>query len=466
MRRALPAALVGFFAALVAWHAAHEWFGTTDTFGLLESIGPMDECLHDRVLTNCGAEGHGRLSASPLLQYLAALSMKRAGLDLQEAYRGLTHLNAAAFLALAALMWHAGRRLAGSTTAPLAVGLVIAGPLLWYSHSGFGESLAAFVTALFVAALALGWPPVVGGLALCLAAISKNPALLFLVPLGAAVLLARHPRRRVRIGEVLVYGGAAAVGAAATLWFNAFRSGAAISGDPIAAATVPFPSLALRLEHAGGLLVAPNVGLLWFWPLALAALVVTLVAVRHARAPRGAGGVLALAVLGLVAAVVSFFTPYGWEAWGPRYLLPWIPAFVLAGLALYGRAIEQIVRRAVGRARAVVVALAATIVIAFGLPHVGGFVDWPLAFTLFNPDQGCVSGLADIHQWANVFGLDSYYECTRHIAWSRRPVMLTSLESLGGPYGALLALSFAGAVGGLVVMARRAARDGPAPDAS
>jgi hypothetical protein len=81
------------------------------------------------------------------------------------------------------------------------------------------------------------------------------------------------------------------------------------------------PDLATHLSFTAGLWFSPNGGLLFFWPAFLALLAVLI---------RRPVGFFVLALLaGLTLGLGQWFAPMGWIAWGPRLVLPWIPAWIL-----------------------------------------------------------------------------------------------------------------------------------------
>jgi hypothetical protein len=244
--------------------------------------------------------------------------------------------------------------------------------------------------------------------------------------------------------------------------FNAFRGAGAGSVAPLSTGltevAVPLPDIGERLESAAGLLVAPNVGLLWFWPLALGCLVLGLVAARRAYPTlRGfltsppVGAVLVFALL--LGGVASFYTPYGFIAWGPRYLVPWMPAFALVALCRVWPAAREIVARALARSRTALAAC--VIVLALALPQLSAFLAPAQAYKHFAPDSACPIGVTDINVWRDRFGhVSSYYDCTRHLAWGKGRVLVKAYSEFAKPSSWPFALIY---VAGVVLLLRLAA---------
>ena len=94
-----------------------------------------------------------------------------------------------------------------------------------------------------------------------------------------------------------------------------------------------------------GIWLSPNGGALPFWLSFACVCVVILFAA--AAAPRywqvspWPARLLALLLLGLTAGLSSWYAPHGWIAWGPRLLLPWLPATVYLTCYFYPVAIER-----------------------------------------------------------------------------------------------------------------------------
>src|SRR5207248_1594759 len=90
-----------------------------------------------------------------------------------------------------------------------------------------------------------------------------------------------------------------------------------------------------RLSSFLGLWVSPVGGILVFWPLLSCLLVFSGFSLSRPRIRSSAmiayWGALVL-LSGLTASLSLWFSPFGWDCWGPRLMLPWIPAilFLLA----------------------------------------------------------------------------------------------------------------------------------------
>jgi hypothetical protein len=443
-------------AALWTWTVTHQWFATSDTQGVLLGTAAVQQCLDSGRISNCIGAGYN-VSHFPLLQYLPTYAMKVAGFSLQEAYKGICWLNAAAYAGTLGLLWHVGRKSKARALAPLLLAAGVASPLLWYSHAGFREALSAFVRALFAASIVLGWPAVVTAVTLAFATISNDPAVPFLLALGVLALIGRR-----RLGlptsrrDFIALAAGALAGGALFAAFNVFRYGSVVN-TYFLDAHVAVPDFRVRESSFAALVAAPNVGLVWYWPLAIAVLaVVAGVAWRRRRSdPRTAA--VAAGVVGVLLALLLFFvifySPFGWEAWGPRYLVAWIPALLIVGGFLFAVPISRAFGRLLAPARRF--ALVATAVVLLALPQWGVFLDWQAGFQLFDPDKHCPIHLPDPQEYSQVFGdMTPYYSCKLHQAWTHSPALLNGYAVLGHPWRAIEAAIYAAALVALLLRVR------------
>lgn len=456
------AGALALFVALLAIYSHDRWFAGSDTFKLLDGVAVVDRCIEEGVYRDCGGAGFGDPAGYAPLQYLPTLAFKRLGASREQAIQYLVWLNTAAFVGVLLLLWTVGRRFGRGTTALLVLA-GLAGPLLWYAGSGFGEALAAFFVAGFAAAVALGWHPVVVVAAFLFAALAKLPNVLFLGAIAIAMLGGRHFAGTLRRRDVAAVGIGVVASVVALGWVDHFRGGSVSSYSYV---PVPhlMPDWSGRIENAVGLVAAPNAGILWFWPAASIALV--LAAAVAWRARRGPDRGRAWAWLGVTTAagalalsIASYFSPFGWEAWGARYLVPWVAAFALLGAALFGGEIEARIARARARAPMAGLALCAVVAVA-GLAHVGARVDITRAYSLFEPDQECGTRLRDPTGQSRAEARE-YFDCTRHIAWGKPPVLVDAAGGVAGGWGLALGGSFLLAAGALVAYGWAAPRQQP-----
>jgi hypothetical protein len=139
----------------------------------------------------------------------------------------------------------------------------------------------------------------------------------------------RRARSRSRAATAAIVVGAAfaaglAIGLAPLGWYNLARFGSPLATGYALGAGEDFSGSVAR--GLAGLLLSPYRGVVWFVPLALAALLVAPRAWRRAPAEVGlALGTFALTLL----TYAAWWTWWGGYAWGPRFLLPGLPLLAL-----------------------------------------------------------------------------------------------------------------------------------------
>lgn len=285
---------------------------------------------------------------------------------------GLDTLINPALLALIALvMWLTLRRMGASPAQASATSLIVAltSPLLPYATSSFSEIGTALGVALGVWGLIIARDRallggVIAGLGAGLAGLMRTDSFLLIAPVVAvgAALAARHRWRAI---AGIAAGAAPAVGF--TAWYNAYRFGSPLTtqyaGLPLSD-SFPYPFL----NGLYGLVASPGRGLLLYAPVTL------LVAVAWRWAWRRSP---LLAVVSLVLIVDRLFFYASWWAWhggvgwGPRFLVPALPAlapFVLEVVRRLPR--PRTIARTIG-----VAGVAVLLGVSFGIQIVGSVTD-------------------------------------------------------------------------------------------
>ena len=146
--------------------------------------------------------------------------------------------------------------------------------------------------------------------------------------------------------------------------FNVFRFGT-WSNLTYNAPFTRVPGVPIKVKLALADWLAPNVGVLFFWTVTAVVLAGVLVAtvvaiVRQPGQPRRWLPALAVVVVTAVftGALASWWSTFGWLAWGPRLTLPFLPALVVAAVRAAPGPLDAGVRWLVGStARAVVTGL-------------------------------------------------------------------------------------------------------------
>jgi hypothetical protein len=297
-----------------------------------------------------------------------------------------------------------------------------------------------------------------------MAVVSKETALPFVLIVAFAAARARQlragrgPSRR----ELAAVAAGAALGAIANVGFNLFRYGTVGNQDYLRA-ELHVPSVQ-ALKNAAALVIAPTGGLVWFWPVALmiiaAAGLSALRTVRSLReAMRDPAVLMIAAFLGLLVLFSLWYSPYGGAAWGPRLLLPWVPAFVVVALAGAPAGVRGLERLLTGN-RVVAVWLAVAVA---GVPQLGAMINtsrfphtYPgeagdraeVALQPFFADRVCprYPAIED--------GRHYYFRCLNHQTWGRGLAVARGLRAAGDG-SPVLVLTYVLTLGLLLVLARR-----------
>jgi hypothetical protein len=311
-----------------------------------------------------------------------------------------------AFAGLLAVGW---RVLPSPDLRALWVVVIGSGPLLFYAQSSFGEALAA---ALVTAAVASCWGrrSAVGIAALfALAGITKEFAPPVLAALGVIAVLADE-HLSVRRGRALA---AIAVGsvlaAVVNTSFNLLRFGVPYNAI-LLGPSMPDVPWSVRPSFFFGLWFSPNGGLVYFWTSFVAVLAGVLA--RHWRPVRRHVPLYAvvLVLAALTFGLSGWWAPFGWIAWGPRLILPWIPACLL--ILLRAHPTEALV---LGRMRlGVRVAVFALLAVA-GLSQFSALYGLEVIQNIFGPAPGCPSIPTDPGREPFY-----YFSCMRVYVWEPR----------------------------------------------
>ena len=425
-----PAAIASVLLIVFVVHNGANF--TSDSLLLVKGSRAVADCIAEGQFERCDQRGGvAKNAVGPwgLLQYLATIALTKSGLSDLDSVRALGLLSASAFAGLALMLALVGRRTERPWAPSLLVLSVLAGPLVWYGSSAFGEMLAAFLIAAFaVAALLRSHPATLISL-LWLAGITKETAPPLLAAIGAIALWATPiASRRERTWHWLALAGGTVLAAATNMAFNWFRW-ASLENLIYTQDAYRLPDLILRSKFFVSLWSAPNGGMFEFWPVATVLLAATVAIglvglLRRRKEVRawlpavGVAGVLALHT-GILA---SWWSPFGWVRMGSAadaatHTGAGGPSGGLARPADRSRVLHE-----------------------------------PSAMTnLFTVDERCprLTGEADI---------DLHYTCTMHLAWSRHSVLVDAYSGTTKELGPVYAVVFATAWIGLIFAAARPPR--------
>ena len=429
-RLAALAVVIGLLGIAVVWLARPERGG--DTGPLQTGTESLARCLAALDLVHCTDEGP--IDPFPLVQHLPDLAGHVAGLSVGDRTRLLAALSAVGIAIAVASAWIVLRRIGLPEWRWGFLLVALSGPTLAYGNTTWGEMLATGLVTLMVAVALIRVRPALVGLAAFGAGLTKETGYAFVAVLGLlALLLARRRTGRPVRRHILVGGAGLVLSVAVGAGLNVIRYGTPRNAsylDPGLRTT----SVEKVLELAAGLFVAPNGGVLPFWPLATL-LVALLLAVPVVRAVRGdtswreawPSAALLLVVAGLTLGLATWWAPFGWWAWGPRLSLPWVLPILLVALAASGSALSPFLARALAPPGGLVAG--AILVVVAALPHVG--LVWrprTIGDFFFRAETAACPG-------GGPPPTPEYYDCLRERMWTRHPIMLDALGGVGTPGG-------------------------------
>ncbi len=437
-----------------------------DTGILVSGTHTALDCLGDGTLSACGhvaGTDTSDVGAFAIAQYLLAAPL--VALDLADATveRGLAWTSAAAVAAMVVLALTVGRRVLGRRWGVVLVLALVSGPMVLYGLIPFGEALATFLCFAFALAACTRrtrWIVIT----MFLACLTKETAAPFLLAIG--VVSARDDDEDGWLPPLRVLGpmiAAAVAAVAVNVAFNVFRFGT-VTNLTYNTPYTRVPGVVIKAELAIADWLAPNVGVLFFWTVTAVVLAGVLVAgvvglVRHPGQPRRWAPALAVAAITAVftGALASWWSTFGWLAWGPRLTLPLLPALVVAAVRAAPGPLDAGLRWLVGSTARAVVTGFVLAVLAVGQTG----VVWNQAVIALPtvPSESCPVLKAP---WETT--PDYFYGCGLDAAWRTSPLALW--EAAGhGPRTQQLAevlqvLTIAGLVAWLAADVRRHPKSG------
>jgi hypothetical protein len=411
-----------------------------DTGVLVQGTHAALDCVRDGTFTNCGHAAGTDVSAVgafAIFQYLVAAPLVAVRLGDATVERALAWVSTLAVAGMVALSLTVGRRVLGRRWAVVLVLALVSGPMVLYGLIPFGEALATFLGLAFALAAStrrVAWIVVT----VFLVCITKETAAPLVLVLG--VVCARESERDGWLPPMRLLGpmvAGALAGVAVNFAYNMFRFGT-ISNLTYNAAFTRVPGVRLKARLALADWFAPNVGVVFFWTVTAMVLAGVLVAgvvllIRHPREPRRWAPPLAVAAVTAVftGLLASWWSTFGWIAWGPRLTLPLLPVLVVAAVRAAPGPLDAGVRAVVATpVRAVVAAL---VLVVLAVPQTG--VVWNQAAIALPtvPSASCPVLKAP---WETTPGY--FYGCGLDAAWRLHPLSLGEAVH-GGPASQKLA---------------------------
>jgi hypothetical protein len=293
---------------------------------------------------------------------------------------------------------------------------ILGGPLLVYVPSTYNELAAAAVILCFTAAVLGTASPAMCAILFWLSGITKETAapLLLAIWLGALWMRGQRLSLRMRIKHGVALVVSLALTLATNAGFNLLRFGTTWNREYLLPNFLNH-SWSKRLQNCVALWISPNGGIIEFWP-ALAIFAFGVIAIaRHKSESSRAAIVVGILLGGLTIGLSGWYQPFGWWAWGPRLLFPWLPAATFILLREYPQASADLAGRLVRRPRAFWIT--AICICLFALPHVLAVTKPDVVRHFFEGDSRFPNGAAPTDATA-------HYARNVYLAWEKMPPTL------------------------------------------
>ena len=397
----------------------HAFVPDGDTQLLVRTSHIAWACIEQRVVPCDG------VAQFAIMQNIPALAGVALGKTDDTIYRVLSRGSVLAIAGLTLLAGLVGRRVCGVMGATLGSAIVLSGPFLYYDATTWGEPVGALFLALPIAALIVRCNVILVAVASVLAAITKDVAPVTVILLAGAILAARFGTdpRAVTLRRAVAVAVGSMLGAMLTAGFNYFRYG--VFHNAFYIDEVPRPPLGGFVAKAfGALWFSPSGGVIPYWPSMVVLLIVLAMSVLAIRA---ASWNMRVAHLALLAAVVfntailaSFVAPFGWIAWGPRLMLPFLLPALFVGVMLHRHVLA---RWCVGLVRAWLLVIPLAVVVVAAGVYVNAAARFSGGWLVFFAPRSS----ADPYCSTPVFWdkPQVYFDCIGSLLWDRNgPIVL------------------------------------------
>ena len=303
-----------------------------DSLILIRNAYDIPGCFVQAKWTNCLEAGQ-----YPLFQMMPSLIWRYVGASQSFAAHFLAYMS---FVGWAWMLWmtYGVLKKKNIAVARLGVLVLLSGYELRYINSSFGEMLGAVFAFGAVASVFNGTSmPWILFFSIC-AGLTKETAPPFV---WLFVIVALWIQSEFTLKKILWVSAGGAVAVAVNSLLNIFRYDSIMNRAYMDPSNF-ISSLQLQIDQFFGIFISPRAGIFVFWPslfvcFVLAGLAVVRGPLKHAVPFLGVVGALAVMALGFS----RLDHPFGWTAWGGRYMVPWLPVSALILLFAYAEDIRN-----------------------------------------------------------------------------------------------------------------------------
>jgi hypothetical protein len=356
----------------------------------------------------------GHVRPYPLFQYLSGVAVLWAGQHgIPVNIVALWATCSALSLAGIVIVFHCvAMRMRRPAAGWVAMVLMLGGPLLMYANCTFNELVAAFLILCFTAAVSGTAKPLVCASLFWASGITKEtaPVLLAVIWLGELWIRRSQLPRRGRTAHGTALLAALVITSATNTGFNLVRYGVVWNQEYLQPGSL-VSSWLWRMQYCAALWISPNGGVAAFWP-SLIGIAAFALRDRQSAAP----ATLIAIVLGMLTVGLSaWWQPFGWESWGPRLMLPWLPACLLILQRGYPDATARFIDRCVRTPRRL--AITSIVVCVIAVPHIMATANPRVVGPFFAGDWRFPHGVDPANQ-QDEYGQNVYF------AWQKVPPLL------------------------------------------
>jgi len=372
-----------------------------DTVVLVDSANALTKCFRARQFYGCPGSYH-----FGLIQHIPAFAMQMAGLSSKKTVEVLGQINLVIFPLFVASLW----LFLKPALRPFGVLIVFAGPLVVYAGSSFGELLQSVVFVYFAVAVFNKRRPLILVMGI-LAASTRESAFVALVLVVVAIAVSDGWREVLRKRLQVLWGFTGIfLGLVLIEIFNLWRFDS-LSNPTYTSPQLFTHQLSTNLSSFFGLWFAPGGGVMVFWLVSgLICLFVPVFSLCQKSPSKRESSIAILINLTLATATLSmWFSPFGWNAWGPRLLIPTIAMIGFATLLLFEDAVGEL-HKFYSKHRIVYAGLSILVVIS-AVPSYGVVFEPSSFHRFFTPDATCPK-LMIIQDDS-----DYFYRCLSHMMW-------------------------------------------------
>ena len=372
-----------------------------DTVVLVDSANALVKCFRSRQFNGCPGSYH-----FGLIQHIPAFAMQMAGLSSKTTVEVLGQINLVIFPLFVASLW----LFLKPALRPYGVLLVFAGPLVVYAGSSFAELLQSVVFVYFAVAVFRKNRTLILMMGI-LAASTRESAFIALLLVVVAIAVSDGWREVVREKLQILWGFTGVfLGLILIEIFNLWRF------DSLTNPTYSSPQLfthqlSTNLSSFFGLWFAPGGGVVVFWfASGLICLFVPVLSLWQKSQRKTESSIAILVNLTLAtAALAMWFSPFGWNAWGPRLLIPTVAMIGFATLLLFEKVVGEL-QKFYSKHRIAYAGISLLVVIS-AIPSYGVVLQPSSFHRFFMPDATCPK-LMIIQNDS-----DYFYRCLSHMMW-------------------------------------------------